>query len=83
MVFRRTLRHHIPCLPYKYAASANCCISLELKERMKAKSREVDGEKLARNTKNLKDLPIGTTVAIQNQSGRYPTRGQDGNGDGG
>ena len=72
MVFGRTLRYPIPCLPYKYEASANWC-----------KSREVDGEKLARNTKNLKDLPIGTTVAIQNQSGRYPTRGQDGNGDGG
>jgi hypothetical protein len=83
MVFGRTLRYPIPCLPYKYAASANWCISQELKERMMAKSREVDGEKLARNTKNLKDLPIGTTVAIQNQSGRYPTRGQDGGGDGG
>ena len=41
---------------------------------MMAKSREVDGEKLARNTKKLKDLPIGTLVAIQNQSGHYPTK---------
>ena len=67
MVFRRTLREHIPCLPYKYAASDDWCISQELKERMMAKSREVDGEKLARNTKKLKGLPIGTPVAIQNQ----------------
>ena len=41
---------------------------------MMAKSREVDGEKLTRNTKQHKDLPIGTLVAIQNQTGRYPTK---------
>ena len=41
---------------------------------MMAKFREVDGNKLSRNTKNLKDLPIGSLVAIQNQSGWYPTK---------
>ena len=45
MVFGRTLRDLIPCLPYKYAANADWCVSQELKERMMAKSREVDGEK--------------------------------------
>ena len=39
-----------------------------------AKSREVDGEILARNTKQLRNLPIGTPVVLQNQSGRYPTK---------
>ena len=39
-----------------------------------AKSREVDAEKMARNTEQLKDLPVGTLVTIQNQSGRYPTK---------
>ena len=65
MVFGRTLRDHIPCLPYKNAANADWCISQELKERIMANSREVEGEKLAR-----KSLHIGTTVNIQNQSGR-------------
>ena len=74
MVFRRTLRDPIPCLPYKYAATYDWCISQELKERMMAKSREVDSEKVARNTKRLKSLPIKTQVATQNQSGRYPTK---------
>ena len=69
MVFGRTLRDHIPCLPYMYAASVK-----ELRERMMAKFRDVDGKKLARNTKHLKDLPIGSLVAIQNQSGCYPTK---------
>ena len=39
-----------------------------------AKSREIDGEELARNTRRLQSLPIGTPVAIQNQSGRNPTK---------
>ena len=69
MVFGRTLRDHIPCLPYNYAVNADWCISQELKKRMMAKSREVDSEKLARNTRSLQCLPIGTPVAIQNQSG--------------
>ena len=41
---------------------------------MQAKSREVDGEKLSRNTKRLKELPVGTEVAIQNQKGMHPTK---------
>ena len=52
-----------------YAASVK-----ELRERMMAKSREVDGEKLARNIMQLRALPIGTPVVLQNQSGRYPTK---------
>ena len=74
MVFSRTLRDHIPCLPYKYAASADWCIMQEPRERMMAKSREVDGEKLARNTKQVRALPIGTPDVLQNQSGRYPNK---------
>ena len=74
MVFGRTLREHMPCLPYKYAPTADWCVSQELRERMLAKSREIDGEKLSRHTKRLSDLPIGTAVAIQNQTGRHPTK---------
>ena len=69
MVFGRTIRDHIPCLPYMYAALVQ-----ELRERMMAKSREVDGEKLGRNIMQLRALPIGTPVVLQNQSGRYPTK---------
>ena len=32
------------------------------------------GQKLARNTRHLQSLPIGTPVAIQNHSGRYLTK---------
>ena len=44
MVFGRTLRDHIPCMPYKYAASAYWWVLQEFKERMMAKSREVGKE---------------------------------------
>ena len=41
---------------------------------MMAESREGDGEKLARNTKQYRALPIGTPVFLQNQSGHYHTK---------
>ena len=34
----------------------------------------MDGEKLARHTKRLAKLPVGTAVAIQNQTGRNQTK---------
>ena len=45
-----------------------------LRERLLAKSREQDGKKLARHTKQLEELPVGTPVVIQNQTGQYPTK---------
>ena len=72
MVFGRSLRDYIPAMPYKYIPSADWCISQEMRERLLAKSRETEGEKLARNTKELNS--VGTPVVIQNQTGRYPTK---------
>ena len=83
MFFGRTVRDHIPCLPYTNTASTDWCISQELKERMMAKSREVDGEKLARNLRRFKALRIRTQVANQNQSGETPTNGTNGSDQGG
>ena len=71
MVFSRTLRDHIPCLPYKYAASADWCIMQEPRERMMAKSREVDGEKLARNTKQLRALPAEPVWPLPHPVGQH------------
>ena len=68
MVFGRPLSDYISCIPY----AADWFISQELRKRMMAKSQEVDGEKLARNTMNLRALQIGTPVVLQN--GRYPTK---------
>ena len=41
---------------------------------MMAKSREVDGERMVRNTRSLKTLQIGTQVVLLNQSGRSPNK---------
>ena len=71
MVFGRALRDYIPAMPYKYAPLADWCLSQELRERLLANFREKDGEKLARHTKQLEELPVGTPVVIQNQ---YPTK---------
>ena len=74
MVFGRTLRDFTPTMPYKYSPSADWCISQELRERLLSKSREQDGERLAKATRQLDELPVGTPVVIQNQTGRYPTK---------
>ena len=74
MVFGRSLRDFTPTMPYKYSPSADWCISQELRERLLSKSREQDGERLARSTRQLEELPVGTPVVIQNQTGRYPTK---------
>ena len=70
MVFGRPLSDHISCIPY----AADWFISQKLRKRMMAKSREVDREKLARNTKNLRALQIGTPVVLKNQAGQNPTK---------
>ena len=74
MVFGRALRDFTPTMPYKYSPSADWCISQELRERLLSKSREQDGERLAKTTRQLDELPVGTPVVIQNQTGRYPTK---------
>ena len=74
MVFGRTLRDHIPCLPHKYAANADWCVAQELRERMMAKSRVLDSDTMARNMGRTQHLPVGTMVTIQNQSGRNPNK---------
>jgi hypothetical protein len=74
MVFGHALRDYIPALPFKYAPSADWCMTQELRERMLAKSRMRDGEKLAEHTKQLEEIAVGTPVAIQNQTGRHPNK---------
>lgn len=40
---------------------------------MVAKSREADGEKLSRNTRQLKELTVGMPALLQNQTGSNPS----------
>ena len=74
IVFGRHLRDFIPVLPYKYRPSQEWALLREDRERALASRREGDGTRLARYTKDHPDLPVGTSVAVQNQTGRNKTK---------
>lgn len=46
----------------------------EDRERALASRRAMDGSRLAQYTKQQPELPVGTAVAVQNQTGRNPTK---------
>ena len=46
----------------------------EDRERAMARRLETDGSRLAQYTKDHDVLPVGTPVAVQNQTGRNPTK---------
>ena len=74
IVFGRQIRDFIPVLPYKYRPSQEWTLLREDRERALATRREHDGTRLARYTKHHPPLPVGTHVAIQNQTGRNKTK---------
>jgi hypothetical protein len=74
IVFNRQLCDFMPVLPYKYRPSQEWTMLQEDRERALASRRAADGSQLARNTKQQPMLPVGTAVAVQNQTGRQPTK---------
>jgi hypothetical protein len=74
MVFGRQLRDFLPVLLHKYKPAKVCSVTQEYRERTLAKKRESDGVKWAAKTKDQEELKVGTSVAIQNQSGRNPNK---------
>ena len=74
IVFNRQLRDFIPVLPHKYRPSQEWSLLQEDRERAIASRRHTDGTRLARYTKQQPDLPPGTSVAVQHQTGRHPTK---------
>ena len=74
IVFNRQLRDFIPVPTYKYRPSQEWVVMNEDRERAMAARRVEDGTRLARYTKQQKELPVGTAVAVQNQTGKDPTK---------
>jgi hypothetical protein len=74
IVFGRQLRDFIPVLPYKYRPRQEWALLREDRERALASRREGDGTRLAMYTKEQPTLPVGTSVAVQNQTGRNKTK---------
>ena len=74
IVLNRQLRDFLPVLPHKYKPSQEWSLLQEDRERALASRRSTDGTKLARYTKQQPELQHGTQVAVQNQTGRNPTK---------
>ena len=74
MVFGRHMRDLLPAVKQKYEPMKDYFMSHELRERMLAKRREYDGERLVRGARQFEQLLEGTEVLIQNQTGPNPTK---------
>ena len=74
IVFGRQLRDCIPVLPFKYEPRQEWGLMQEYRERAMAKRLDADGERLARHTKTYRELPVGTAVSVQNQTGLAPKK---------
>ena len=57
-----------------YKPSQEWLLLQEDRERAMASRRHTDGTRLAQNTKQQPELPPGTQVAVQNQTGQLPMK---------
>ena len=74
IVFGRQMRDLLPTLNYKYEPSQEWGLIREYRERAMARRLDRDGARLEQYTKKQKIIPIGDTVAVQNQTGRFPKK---------
>ena len=74
IIFGRQMKDFIPVLAGKYRPSQEWGFVQEDRDRALARRLQVDGSRLERNTRQLKEIPVGTAVSIQNQTGRHPTK---------
>ena len=77
IIYNRQLCNFLPVLPHKYRPSQEWAQLQEDRERAIASRRNTDGTRLARYTKQQPDLPPGTSMAVQNQTGLPNKVGQD------
>ena len=69
MIFGRQIKYFIPVLPGKYQPRQEWGLIQEDRDRALARGLQSDGSRLERDTRQLKELPVGTDVCIQNQTG--------------
>ena len=74
IVFGRQMRDLLPTLNYKYEPSQEWGLVREHRERAMARRLDRDGARLEQYTKKQKVIPIGDSVAVQNQTGRFPKK---------
>ena len=68
------MRDLLPTLNYKYEPSQEWGLVREYRERAMARRLDKDGARLEQYTKKQKVIPVGDTVAVQNQTGRFPKK---------
>ena len=74
IVFGRQMRDLLPALNYKYEPKQEWGLVREYRERAMARRLDRDGARLEKYTKKQKVIPVGDTVAVQNQTGRFPKK---------
>ena len=59
---------------HKYEPKQEWGLIKEARELALSRRLDRDGARLAEHTKKLEELPVGTEVAVQNQTGRFPKK---------
>ena len=74
ILFGMPMHDLLPTLNYEYKPSQEWGLVREYRERAMARRLDRDGARLEKYTKKQKVIPIGDTVAVQNQTGRFPNK---------
>ena len=74
IIFGHQIKDFIPVIPGKYQPRQEWGLIQEDRDRALARRLLSDGSRLERDTRQLKEIPVGTAVCIQNQTGRHPTK---------
>ena len=71
VIYGRQIRDFFPVVNNKYEPKQEWGLIQEARELAMARRLDRDGARLAEHTKKQAVLPIGTQVAVQNQTGRF------------
>ena len=74
VVFGRQIKDFLPVLGHKYEPKQEWGLVQEARDRVMARRLERDGARLEMYTKKQKVIPVGESVAVQNQIWRFPTK---------
>ena len=74
LLYGRSLRDHMPSLPYVLRIRKEWTILAEDRERGLAKCHMLSMERYNTFSKSLPPLQVGDTVSVQNQTGNHPRR---------
>ena len=74
VVLGHQIRDFLPVIKHKYEPKQEWGLIQEARDRVMARKLDRDGSRLEMYTKHQKVIPVGDSVAVQNQTGRFPTK---------